>query len=126
MEDKFIELKKLQENAYCKYSNFRVSSIIKTDVGEFKGVNVENGAYGDTICAERNAICSSITNGAKEVYEVHLLTDGDDCNFGTPCGSCRQVMSEFMNKDSKIKVYDQKGNTKEFTLNELLPASFNL
>lgn len=126
MENKFVELKQLQNNAYCKYSNFRVASIIKTDVGEFKGVNVENGAYGSTICAERNAICSAITHGAKKVNEVHLLTDGMDCNLSTPCGECRQVMSEFMDKDGIVYVYDQNENVKEFKLKELLPNSFNL
>lgn len=124
--DKFNELKKLQKNAYCKYSNFKVAAIVETEIGEFKGVNVENAAFGDTICAERSAICSAISNGAQQIIKIYLLTDGLDCNISTPCGACRQVMSEFMNIDSEIVVYDQNQNFKIFTVGQLLPNSFNL
>lgn len=124
--NKFEQLKKLQENAYCKYSNFKVAAIVETEIGEFVGVNVENAAFGDTICAERSAICSAISNGAKQIQKVYLLTDGMDCNISTPCGACRQVMSEFMNLDSQIVVYDQNENSRTFTMKELLPNSFNL
>lgn len=122
----YKKLKDLQKNAYCKYSNFKVASIAVCSDKQYIGVNVENAAFGDTICAERNAISNAIANGETKIDQIHLLTDSNDCNLGTPCGSCRQVMSEFMDANAKVYVYDQKQNVKVFELKDLLPYSFNL
>lgn len=120
----FKRLKELQKNTYSKYSNYKVTAIVKTDVGEFNGVNVENASFTLTLCAERSAIVSAITAGAKKVLELYLLTENEN-EFGTPCGACRQVMLEFMNKDSKVFVFNMKGQFKEFKLEQLIPFAWD-
>ena len=61
MKEKLI---KLLNNSYSPYSKFRVSAIVvMKDNCEFSGVNVENAAYGSSICAERSAILAAISNG---------------------------------------------------------------
>ncbi len=120
----FKQLKALQKKAYCKYSHYAVAAIIETDKGIFEGVNVENAAYGVTLCAERNAITTAITNGATKVNKVSLITDSVD-DGGTPCGACRQVMVEFMKPNSIVDVYSSKGTVVSYKLQELLPFSFD-
>ncbi len=120
----FNELKTLQKNAYCKYSHYAVAAIIETNKGIFKGVNVENAAFGVTLCAERNAITTAITNGATIINKVSLITNSIN-GEGTPCGACRQVMVEFMPPNAIIDVYDSKGSVVSYKLQELLPFSFN-
>lgn len=123
MKNQFIKLQKIIKNSYSPYSKFRVAAIAETDIGEFAGVNIENSAFPVTICAERNAIFSAITNGAKHINRISLLTDHKN-GFGMPCGSCRQVMTEFMNANDEIIIYSLNGDYKKYTLNDLLPFSF--
>ena len=65
-------LKRLLRNSYSPYSNFKVSAIVDTDIGEFAGVNIENSSFGATICAERNAIFNAISNGAKNFNKLSI------------------------------------------------------
>jgi cytidine deaminase len=119
------QLEKLAKNSYSRYSNYSVSAIVIADDGTmFEGVNVENAVYPLGLCAERNAIFSAVTKGYKSFREIHLRTPSED-DSGTPCGSCRQVMVEFMKPDSSIFVYNSLGKTKEYKLKELLPNSFS-
>ncbi len=124
LKEIFKRLQQLQNNSYAKYSNYRVAAIVKTDKGYFDGVNVENGAFPLSVCAERTAIANAISNGAKSFEELYLLTDSKD-GFGMPCGGCRQVISEFYTPDQKIIVFDYTGAHKVFLLKELLPCSWN-
>lgn len=120
------KLEKLLENAYCPYSNFPVSCIIvMVDGKEFSGVNVENASYGATLCAERNAISSAIASGYKkgDFKEVHILTSSE--KIGTCCGICRQFISEFFELTANIFCYNKNGQVKTFTVEELLPYSFD-
>ena len=82
------------ENAYAPYSEFRVGAIAITEGGaEFLGVNVENAAYGSTICAEAAAIASAASTGVRKIETVAVgCLDGGDCY---PCGNCRQLMRQF-------------------------------
>ncbi len=119
------KLKKLLNNAYAPYSNFKVSSIVVTKDGkEFSGVNVENASYGATICAERNAILGAITAGYRkgDFKEIHVMNSSDKIAF--PCFVCRQVLIEFLTPDTKVYLYtDKKQET--YTLKELTPHEFN-
>ena len=119
------KLKKLLDNSYAPYSNFKVSSIIVTKDGkEFSGVNVENASYGATICAERNALLSAITKGYRkgDFKEIHVMNSSDKIAF--PCFVCRQVLIEFLTPDTKVYLYtNQKQET--YTLKELTPHEFN-
>ncbi len=122
MRDK---LRKLLQNSYAKYSNYRVSCIcVMKDGKEISGVNVENASYGATICAERVAITNAISRGYKkgDFKELHVMSNSN--KLGMPCFLCRQVMAEFFDKKTKIIVYS-KSHTKSFKMDALCPFPFN-
>lgn len=119
------KLEKLLENSYAKYSNYRVACIcIMRDDKIVSGVNVENASFGATICAERNAITSAISLGYKkgDFKEIHVMVDSE--KIGTPCFVCRQVISEFFDRDVDVYLYS-KNDTKKYTVDELCPHPFN-
>ena len=95
------KLLKLQKNAYCKYSNFPVSSIVVTkDNKEFYGVNVEDASYRAGTCAERVALFSMLAAGYKkgDVKEINVMISNG--SIGTPCFVCRQMILELCDKYS--------------------------
>ncbi len=119
------KLKELQNNSYAPYSNYRVSAIVvMKDEKEFSGVNVENASYGATVCAERVAIFNAISKGYKknDFKELHLLVSSG--KIGMPCFICRQVISEFFNKDMKVYAYNTKGEFVTHTVGELCNFPF--
>ena len=123
MKEKLV---KLLDNSYSPYSNFRVSSIVVMKDGkEFSGVNVENASYGATICAERNAILTAITNGYKKNDFKELWIMCDNNKIGMPCFICRQVIQEFFSKDSKIICLNPDGIKKEFKVSDMCPYPFD-
>jgi cytidine deaminase len=109
------------ERAYAPYSRFRVGAVAVTPGGEtFQGVNVENAAYGATICAEANAISTAAASGVRELATVAVgCLDADECY---PCGNCRQLMREF--GVSHVVVQGPGGRVRVHDLAELLPHSF--
>lgn len=120
------ELKNLHKNSYSPYSNYQVSAIvIMKDKTKFNGVNVENAAYGSSICAERSAILSAISNGYKknDFHELHVMVN--DNKIGTPCFACRQVISELFEKDKIIYCYNNLGEVEKYTVADLCPYPFS-
>jgi len=109
------------EGSYSPYSHFRVGAAVVTDDGTLvTGVNVENAAFGASICAEANAIASAIGSGAASITTVAVVClDGEPC---TPCGNCRQIMREF--GVDKIILRTTDGSPHPVTLEDLLPMSF--
>lgn len=107
--------------AYAPYSRFRVGAVaLAPDGAAFEGVNVENAAYGATICAEANAISSAAATGIRELSIVAVgCLDADECS---PCGNCRQLMREF--GVQHVVVQGEGGRTRIYTLEQLLPHSF--
>lgn len=112
---------KIREKAYAPYSQYQVGASLLTQSGEiFDGVNVENAVYSMTICAERNAIFQAVAHGHHKFQAIAVATD----NGGSPCGSCRQVLSEF---GPEIEVYAVDSNGEvviETTVRNLLPDAF--
>ena len=109
--------------AYAPYSRFRVGAALRDLRGNvFVGCNVESASYGLTICAERNAIFAAIAAGAERPFSALAVTCLDADRPFTPCGACRQVMSEHLNGDAPIYV-DGLG---EFRNGDLLPLAFSL
>ena len=107
------------ENAYAPYSNYRVGACVKTKYGDFyDGANIENASYSPSCCAERVAFFKAISDGYKDFEAIAISGDKENCY---PCGVCRQVMSEFCDKNFKIYIDD-----KEYTLKDMLPYSFDL
>ena len=115
------KLKQLQNNSYAPYSKVNVMAVVvDKNNNEYDGVNVENAAFGSTICAERSALVSAVSAGVKpgEVKELHLSSSLDIRLF--PCGACLQFMLEILNKDTPIYIY-KNDDVKKFTLNDLVP-----
>lgn len=111
------------KNSYSPYSNFRVSALVKTKSGKiFKGVNIENAAYSSTICAERSALASAISNGEREFSYIIINGDSKDT---FPCGVCRQFIREFADTDTKIVIANSTDDYKIYTIEDLLPHSFS-
>lgn len=120
------ELLKLLNNSYSPYSNFKVASIVVMKDGTiFKGVNVENASYGATICAERNAIFNAVSNGYKkgDFKKLYVMVNSD--KISSCCFMCRQVISEFFNKDVSIILMNKNGEEKEYLVNDLCPIPFD-
>ena len=111
----------IRQHAYVPYSKYAVGSSLRTRSGRiFTGVNVENAAYPQTMCAERVAIFKAVSEGEKAFDMITVVTD----NGGSPCGGCRQVMAEF-GLDTIILLADGGGHiVKETTVRELLPEAF--
>jgi cytidine deaminase len=107
--------------AYAPYSHYSVGAALLTASGRvYDGVNVENAVFPDTICAERVAVFKAVSEGEREFLAVAVVTD----NGGSPCGSCRQVLSEFSH-DCQIFLADKDGRlTLETSLDVLLPDAF--
>ena len=107
--------------AYAPYSHYAVGAAILTASGRlYDGVNVENAAYPSGICAERVAVFKAISEGEREVVAVAVVTE----NGGTPCGACRQVLSEF-GLHAEVFIADASGKVvMETTLAQLLPGAF--
>ncbi|HMR97689.1 MAG TPA: cytidine deaminase [Anaerolineales bacterium] len=107
--------------AYVPYSKYPVGSAVRTKSGKtYTGVNIENAAYPQTMCAERVAIFKAVSEGEKEFEIISVVTD----NGGSPCGGCRQVMAEF-GLDTIVLLADKNGNlVKETTVKKLLPEAF--
>jgi cytidine deaminase len=113
------------EHAYAPYSNFRVGAAILLESGEmFSGCNVENASYGLTNCAERTAIFMAVSAlGGKNVRIRALAVVNDRKVACSPCGACRQVISEF-GPDADIFYLGPNGVQRSST-SELLPNCFN-
>jgi cytidine deaminase len=110
-----------RKRAYAPYSNYPVGAALRTRSGRFyTGVNVENAAYPQTMCAERVAIFKAVSEGEIEFEAIAVVTN----NGGSPCGGCRQVMAEF-GLDTLVLIADGNGKLKkEMTVAEILPEAF--
>lgn len=107
--------------AYAPYSNYLVGAALLADSGRiYTGVNVENAAYPTGICAERVAVYKAVSEGEREFQVIAVVT----ANGGAPCGSCRQVLSEF-GLDIQVILADEQGTiTLETDVTNLLPGAF--
>ncbi len=113
---------KVRQNAFAPYSKYSVGAALLTKNGRvFQGVNVENAAYPLTMCAERSAIFSAVSEGIRDFSAVAVATE----DGGTPCGSCRQVLAEFGLEIKVLLVNDNGKLVDEMTVEDLLPKSFS-
>ncbi len=118
-----MSAKAVLENAYAPYSGFRVGAAVLDDRGKvFTGVNVENASFGLTICAERSAITAAISNGAKKIAAIAVVSEKQSPI--TPCGACRQVIAEFADDGTPVVAESKEGEIAYATVGELLPKAF--
>ncbi len=109
-----------RERAYAPYSQFKVGAALLGKSGQlYTGCNVENAAYGPSMCAERTAIFKAVSEGEREFETIAVVTE----NGVSPCGTCRQVMIEFA-PSMIIVIADTQGNIRLTTVRDLLPDGF--
>ena len=118
--------KKARENAYAPYSNYKVGCALLSKSGKiFSGCNIENDGI-MSICAERVAFCKAISEGEKDFKCILVLGGKKDLEYTSPCGYCRQFISEFCDKNFEIYMYYDKDKIDKKTVEVLLPDSFRL
>ena len=130
------EAAKARKMAYAPYSNYLVGAALVVPSGNiYTGCNVENASYGLSICAERAAVFTAVSEGQRHIDAIAIIGGPlveesmlEDYDYAYPCGACRQVLSEFLPASGDIDVIVAKSieDYKMFKLSELLPNSFNL
>lgn len=124
MEELIKQARAALQHSYAPYSGFRVAAAVRDEQGRvFTGVNVENGSYGLTQCAERSAICTAIGAGATTIAQVVVYTPTPEPT--SPCGACRQVISEFA-KDATVMSVCDTDSQLVASSSELIPKAFAL
>ena len=110
--------------AYAPYSGFRVGAALLADDGTiFGGCNVENSSYSLTVCAERNAVFQAAARGKTRFRAIAIASD--DPGFLSPCGACRQVLSEF-NPSMEVILTTPDGRVRLTSLSKLFPMPADL
>ena len=110
-------------NSYSPYSRFPVGAALECADGTvFTGCNVENAAYGDTICAERTAAVKAISEGHRDFVRIAIW--GDSKEYCYPCGSCRQFLTEF-SKNMRVICAKGDGSFVSHPLSEMMPFTFD-
>ncbi len=124
-EDLLALAREAQSKAYAPYSNHPVGAAIRTPEGQtFSGCNVENAAYPLGTCAEAGAIAAMVAGGEKVIAEIVIVGPGEA--LCTPCGGCRQKISEFATASTKIHTANASGECQMFSIEDLLPHGFGL
>ena len=114
-----------QQQAYAPYSEFLVGAALLTEDGKiYQGCNIENAAYSPGNCAERTAVFKAVSEGKKDFLAIAVVGDREEPL--TPCGVCRQVLTEFVDGSTfEVIMEDGAGGIKVMKLEELFPASFS-
>ena len=114
---------RMLDMAYVPYSHFPVGAALECSDGTvYTGCNIENAAYGPTVCAERVAIFKAVSEGHRDF--VRIVVAGRSEDYCVPCGVCRQVMKEFA-PGLEVICLNGKGEGRKFLLEELLPYGFD-
>ena len=125
-EELVAKAKEARELSYSPYSHFKVGAALLTKDGQvFLGANIENSSYPLCMCAERNALYNAMLHGVKKEDMVALALTADTDGPCSPCGACRQVISELFPKNAPIYMSNLKGDIQETNADELLPFAFS-
>ena len=112
------------ERSYVPYSHFPVGAALECADGTvFTGCNVENAAYGSTICAERTALLKAVSEGCRTGWTAIAIA-GTGSDYCWPCGACRQFLAEF-SQTMEVLCAKAGGRYVSYRLNQLLPHTFN-
>ena len=113
------------KNAYAPYSKFQVGACVLLKNGEIiYGANVENASFGLTNCAERSTLFAAYSKGYRKSDIVAFLIIGKTKDVISPCGACRQVMSELLLPDTPVYLANLEGKVVKYLNKELLPYTF--
>lgn len=125
-QELILKAKEARKLSYSPYSHFAVGAAVETKDGKvFLGANVENSSYPLCMCAERNALYNAYMNGYKREDLKALALCADTDGPCSPCGACRQVISELFPSDAPIYMSNVKGDVQETNAVELLPFAFS-
>ncbi|MDO3661327.1 MULTISPECIES: cytidine deaminase [Bacillus] len=123
-QELITEALKARDMAYAPYSKFQVGAALLTKDGKvYRGCNIENAAYSMCNCAERTALFKAVSEGDTEFQMLAVAADTP--GPVSPCGACRQVISELCTKDVIVILTNLQGQIKEMTVEELLPGAFS-
>ena len=125
-DDELIKIAlKAREKAYVPYSHFKVGAALETKDGRvYEGCNIENASYGLTNCAERTAFFAALADGCRPGDFVKLGVVGQTEDVISPCGACRQVISELA-ADCEIVLANLEGKMLKTNIQNLLPGAFS-
>ena len=116
-----------RQYSYAPYSDYRVGAALLAKNGTvYTGCNIENAAYGPSMCAERTVIFKAVSEGIRDFEAICVIGGREEvpAGYSVPCGTCRQVMTEFCDPSFQIIVAKDTENYELLTLGELLPRSF--
>lgn len=120
--------KEAMKNSYSPYSGCKVGAALLTSNGKiFTGTNIENAAFGPTVCAERVAVFKAVSEGERNFSKIAVVGGKGGVIDGifAPCGVCRQVLREFCDDDFTLLLGETPDSFKAVTLKDLLPLSFS-
>ena len=120
-DEKLLEMaREARKFAYVPYSGYAVGAALQSEDGRvFTGCNVENAAYGNTLCAERTALVKAVSEGVRRFTKIAIASSG---SAPFPCGACRQSLYEFAPGLDVLVTWD--GQVRKTTLAQLLPEGF--
>ena len=119
--------KEVRLHAHAPYSGYQVGAALLDDAGQVhSGCNVENAAFPEGVCAEANAIGAMIAAGGKSIVAIAAVGGKDEIVACTPCGGCRQKILEFADANTRIFLIGDDGGIESYSIDDLLPASFQL
>jgi cytidine deaminase len=119
--------KVVRARAHAPYSHYLVGSAVLDEHGRVhSGCNVENAAYPEGICAETSAIAAMVAAGGRRIVAIAAVGGRQELEACPPCGGCRQRISEFADRNTRIILLDDQGQPRSYTMEQLLPASFHL
>jgi cytidine deaminase len=114
------------QNAYARYSDFRVGAALKLSNGEIvTGANVENVSYGLTICAERSALVRAVAQFGPGIRIAAVAVANLNHAASPPCGACRQVLAEFIEPDAPV-AFPTADGVRTLPFHEVLPLAFEM
>ncbi|WP_096440474.1 cytidine deaminase [Alteribacter populi] len=118
------EAKTARDKAYVPYSKFKVGAALLSKDGDvFHGCNIENAAYSMCNCAERTALFKAVSEGVTQFDAIAVIADTE--GPVSPCGACRQVMSELCQRETKVYLTNLNGEVSEWTVEDILPGAFS-
>ncbi len=129
MDDRKLieEARKVRDRAYAPFSGFFVGAALLDENDQLHvGCNVENSSFPEGSCAEANAIGAMVAKGSKKIVTIAVVGGKDELEDCAPCGGCRQRIREFSSDDTRIIAMSSGGDFVEYSIDELLPTSFQL
>ena len=120
------EARKAAQHSYSPYSQFKVGAALRLTNGQVvTGTNVENVSFGLTICAERSALVSAVSQFGPQIRIEAVAVANLNQKPSPPCGACRQMLAEFIVPDAPV-VFQSEDGMRSMKFSDLLPMAFEM